>query len=86
MGKHLSERLKRPIQPMLPDIKKRLNDAGLMKAYHARPAYQQNDYLGWIGRAKGEDTREKRIVQMLAELEQGNVYMRMSWNPVGRKG
>lgn len=87
MEKHLAEGLKRPIQPMPPDVKKRINDAGLMKTYHARPAYQQNDYLGWISRAKREDTREKRILQMLAELAQGNVYMRMSWNPLtSRKG
>ena len=31
-----------------------LNERGLMDAYHSRPAYQQNDYVGWITRAKLE--------------------------------
>ncbi len=44
--------------------------------FHARPAYQQNDYIGWIIRAKGEDTREKRLAQMLQELEGGERYMK----------
>jgi uncharacterized protein YdeI (YjbR/CyaY-like superfamily) len=54
---------------------------GLMDAYRARPAYQQNDYLGWIERAKRPETKEKRLNQMLDELEKGGVYMRMKWQP-----
>ncbi|MEJ2036021.1 MAG: YdeI/OmpD-associated family protein [Maritimibacter sp.] len=46
----------------MPDeIAARLEDAGLRAAYDARPAYQRNDYLGWIARAKRPETREKRI-------------------------
>jgi len=52
---------------------------GLMRAYRERPAYQQNDYLGWIGRAKLTTTREKRLAQMIHELERGGVYMKMAW-------
>ena len=48
-----------------------------MPDYMARPDYQQNDYIGWITRAKRGETRSKRIAQMLAELEQGGVYMKM---------
>lgn len=29
-----------------------LNQRGLLEAYHSRPAYQQNDYIGWITHAK----------------------------------
>jgi uncharacterized protein YdeI (YjbR/CyaY-like superfamily) len=54
---------------------------GLMEAYRARPPYQRNDYIGWITRAKRPETQEKRINQMLEELEKGNVYMKMDWNP-----
>ena len=54
---------------------------GLLKLYNARPAYQRNDYLGWISRAKLEATKEKRINQMLAELKEGDRYMKMRWNP-----
>jgi len=71
--------LTRPEQPMPPDIAERLEAAGLRPAYDARPPYQRNDYLGWIGAAKRPETHEKRITQMLEELEQGDVYMKMAW-------
>lgn len=71
--------LSRPIQPMPDDVGQRLKSAKLEKSYAARPAYQRNDYLGWIARAKRPQTREKRIAQMLEELEKGGVYMRMAW-------
>ncbi len=58
-----------------------LNARGLMDAYRARPPYQQNDYIGWITRAKLDSTRQKRLDQMLDELERGGVYMKMKWNP-----
>lgn len=62
-------------------IRSALTKAGLMKAYRDRPAYQQNDYLGWIARAKLPQTREKRVAQMIEELRQGNRYMNMKWRP-----
>lgn len=71
--------LKRPIQPMPPDIEARLQARGLRAAYDARPPYQRNDYLAWIARAKRSDTREKRIAQMLDELAGGTHYMKMTW-------
>ena len=48
-----------------------------MTDYRARPAYQQNDYLGWIEQAKLPATKAKRLAQMLDELEAGGVYMKM---------
>lgn len=71
--------LKRPLNPMPDDIRRLLRDAGLEQAYAERPPYQRNDYLGWIGRAKRAETRQKRIRQMLDELKRGGVYMRMTW-------
>lgn len=53
---------------------------GLMAAYNSRPPYQQNDYLGWIGSAKLEATRQKRLDQMIAELRDGKKYMNMAWS------
>lgn len=73
-------KLSRPLNRMPDDIAQRLSASGLRAAYDARPAYQRNDYLGWIGEAKREQTREKRIAQMLEELGRGDVYMRMKWN------
>ena len=71
--------LKRPVYPMPDDGREALEQADLMDAYRRRPPYQQNDYIGWITRAKREPTRQKRLTQMLDELAQGNVYMNMPW-------
>jgi uncharacterized protein YdeI (YjbR/CyaY-like superfamily) len=73
--------LTRPPNKMPADVLEMLSDRGLLDAYHARPAYQQNDYLGWIARASRPETRRKRLQQMLDELERGGVYMRMAWHP-----
>lgn len=56
-----------------------LEGRGLLNAYFERPPYQQNDYLGWISGAKREETRHRRLSQVLDELEQGGIYMRMKW-------
>lgn len=60
-------------------IRTALTERGLMDAYRARPDYQQNDYIGWITRAKRDETKEKRLAQMLDELEGGTRYMKMKW-------
>lgn len=74
-------RIERPHHPMPDFVREALQKHGLMEAYRARPPYQQNDYIGWINRAKRESTKQKRLGQMLAELEQGDVYMKMDWKP-----
>lgn len=66
---------------MPPFVEEALNARGLMEAYRNRPAYQQNDYIGWITRAKQKATREKRLHQMLEELEAGGRYMNMAYRP-----
>ena len=64
----------------MPDyIREALAERNLMGAYHERPDYQQNDYIGWITRAKRDETKQKRLNQMLDELEGGKLYMNMSW-------
>jgi uncharacterized protein YdeI (YjbR/CyaY-like superfamily) len=73
--------LARPIQPMPEIVKTALEKRGLMEAYRSRPAYQQNDYLGWINRAKRPETKQKRLEQMLDELARGDVYMKMDYRP-----
>lgn len=65
------------------EVRAALEERRLLDAYRARPAYQQNDYLGWIARARRPDTRAKRLTRVLGELEAGNVYMNMSWRPRG---
>jgi uncharacterized protein YdeI (YjbR/CyaY-like superfamily) len=76
--------LKRPRHPMPNFVRQALEERGLMMAYQERPAYQQNDYIGWINRAKRQETKEKRLNQMLDELEMGGVYMNMT-HPPSRK-
>jgi len=76
--------LKRAIQPMPEFVEAALNEATLMDAYNQRPPYQRNDYLSWINRAKRDATKQKRLAQMLAELTDGNKYMKMKYNPVVR--
>ena len=76
--------LTRPIYPMPDFVEEALNNHGLTDAYHARPAYQQNDYIGWINRAKRPETKLKRLNQMLEELRIGGIYMRMNHSPSRR--
>ena len=76
----------RPRYPMPDYVEEALADRGLMEAYRERPPYQQNDYVGWIDRAKREETRARRLAQMLDELDAGDVYMKMEWRPGSRAG
>jgi uncharacterized protein YdeI (YjbR/CyaY-like superfamily) len=61
------------------NVRAALKKRGLTAAYEARPDYQRNDYLSWIAQAKREETKDKRLAQMLDELERGGVYMNMAW-------
>lgn len=78
-------RLKRTRIPMPDFVKKALDGKDLMQAYLSRPDYQQNDYLAWILRTKRPETLQKRLNQMLDELELGGVYMNMKHQPSSRK-
>jgi hypothetical protein len=78
-------RLKRPILQMPSDIKELLTKNELYACYLNRPAYQQNEYIGWILQAKREETRQKRIDQMIDELKAGNVYMKMAYGEKNAK-
>lgn len=71
----------RPRYPMPKFMREALIEYGLMNAYTARPPYQRNDYIGWIESAKREETKLKRLNQMLDELKRGNMYMKMKWHP-----
>ena len=74
-------KLKRNRHSMPAFVERALIEHGLMDAYKQRPAYQQNDYIGWIMKAKRLETQEKRLQQMLDELEKGGVYMKMAHPP-----
>jgi uncharacterized protein YdeI (YjbR/CyaY-like superfamily) len=71
----------------MPDfVKEALITSDLMEAYRERPPYQQNDYIGWINRAKRPATKQRRLEQMLSELERGDVYMKMAYAPRETRG
>ena len=72
---------RRPPQPMPKAVLDTLEARGVIADYEARPFYQRNDYLAWIARAKRAETRERRLAQMLDELEQGGAYMKMPHTP-----
>ena len=73
--------MKRPRYAMPADIERALSKRRLTGAHRDCPAYQQNDCIGWILRARRDDTRQKRLAQMLDELAEGGVYMGMSHRP-----
>ena len=73
--------LSRPIHPMPDFVLEALTERGLLSAFQQRPPYQQNDYVGWINRAKRVQTKQKRLDQMLYELERGDLYMKMEYKP-----
>ena len=72
--------MKRPRHPMPDDVAEVLVAEDLRGAYDERPPYQRNDYIAWISRAKRDETRQRRIRQMLDELAAGDIYMKMPWN------
>ena len=76
--------LSRPRHEMPADVEAALSGRGLTDAYGERPDYQQNDYVGWITRARSDATRQKRLDQMLDKLERGGVYMNMRHEPSAR--
>lgn len=79
MTEEVNARQRRPRYVMPAYISDVLASRGLTQKYRERPPYQQNDYIGWITRAKKDETRQKRLSQMLDELERGDAYMKMPY-------
>ncbi|MEO1640440.1 MAG: YdeI/OmpD-associated family protein [Pseudomonadota bacterium] len=61
------------------DVCAALQAEGLQSRYDARRWYQRNDDLGWVGRAKRPETRQKRLRPMLDALAKGDVNMKVMW-------
>jgi uncharacterized protein YdhG (YjbR/CyaY superfamily) len=76
---------RRPRQRMSASVRAELVSNGLLDAYAARPPYQRNDYLSWINSAKRDETKQKRLDQMLSELQRGDRYMNMVWKGKGKR-
>lgn len=71
--------LKRPFHEIPDFVLEVLYVNNLMEHYLLRPPYQRNDYIGWISRAKREETKQKRLNQMLSVLSNGEKYMGMEY-------
>ena len=69
--------LKKPRYPISSFVRQALFENDLMEKYKQRPAYQQNDYIGWINQAVQQKTKEKRLNKMLDELRDGHLHMKM---------
>lgn len=75
-----ASKMTRTVYDIPDDVAAALDETGLWARYRARPNYQRNDYIGWITRAKREQTRQKRLDQMLDELRGGDSYMGMAYS------
>jgi hypothetical protein len=51
-----------------------LEDRGVLELYENRPYYQQKGWIQWIDEAKRLETRQKRVNEMVRELDEGT-YM-----------
>jgi uncharacterized protein YdeI (YjbR/CyaY-like superfamily) len=67
--------------PMPGNVRAALAKRELTEAYEARPQYQRDDYLRWIATAVGPAAKQKRLEQMLDELERGGVFKGEPWTP-----
>ena len=68
-------------QPMPGKVRSALAKRNLLDKYEDRPAYQQADYLKWISTASGPAAQQKRLDQMLEELEKGGLFKGEPWTP-----
>ena len=67
--------------PMPANVRAALEKRILMEAYLARPEYQKSDYLKWISLAAGPTAKQKRLDQMLDELDKGTLFKGEPWTP-----
>ena len=68
-------------QPMPGNVRGALQKRKLMDAYLARPEYQKVEYLKWLAVAVGPAAKQKRLDQMLEELEKGGLFKGEPWTP-----
>jgi len=61
-------------------VQSALESRGLVEAFEARSPAQRAHYVRRILRAVRASTAEKRLEQMLSELE-GGLYMKRRWTP-----
>ena len=71
-------------EPGVPDfIRQELEARGLAGAFERRPQPQREHYIRRILRAKRNETVQRRLDQLLDELE-GELYMQRPWHKGSR--
>lgn len=77
-----------PPKPLIPQkhampgfVRSALTKHDLMDAFRARPDYQQNEYLGWLGKAVTDAEKKKRAAQLVDELTKGDAFLGKPWAP-----
>jgi hypothetical protein len=68
-------------QPMPGNVRTALEKRKMIDANMERPAYQKDEYLKWIALAVGPLEKQKRLEQMLDELDKGGVFKGEPWTP-----
>jgi hypothetical protein len=68
-------------QQMPGNVRTALVKRKLMDAYLARPEYQRDGYLKWIALGAGPTEKQKRLDQMLDEVEKGDAFKGEPYTP-----
>jgi hypothetical protein len=59
-------------------LKKALIEKNLLLKFKERPHYQKRDYIQWVTSPKQEETKQRRILILLRDLQEGT-YMKMKY-------
>jgi hypothetical protein len=72
LPKHMTERQKRPERPVPPALQTALDaNPAALAAWTAFAPSHRREYAEWVGEAKRDETRDKRIAQTLEWLVEG---------------
>ncbi|MFT3693100.1 MAG: hypothetical protein QM831_08155 [Kofleriaceae bacterium] len=77
MARHPNE----VVPPMPGPVKSALAKKKLLETFLERPDYQRREYLKGIEHAFGTPAKQKLIDQLVAEIENGKLYMGKPWEP-----
>lgn len=85
-GKHVKIDVSKDKTVVLPlYIKKALQQSKLLDAFEKQIYTYRKGYVHWIEQAKQEETKQRRIAQMLREVKSGKEYMGMQRAPSRKK-
>ena len=71
--------LARPHLPLPADVRHALVGHGVLGAFKERSPYQQDDHIARVNRARVVESRVARVMELVAELQHGDPFMRTAW-------